>query len=368
MDRRSFLKALGTALAGCSVASVAEAAIPLMWDVSRHDAEARIPSMKMIGMGESGLALMQSMQVGVEALPSHVQADYLGIRFDGRVTRGIQPPDLEWTVPPNYHRWHEVTDDLQNVAAMRQRIPSMERELSEYVRGADIVFLLVSIDNAMSFAACDAAARIARESGALTVALIGVPYGEHCEDFLDDSLRVASHDAVNRILREADCVVAMDGYWGGSTIESVIWHWGQFSMPHSLVLAAWVESTTRGNLDRLKKVLLKSGKAIHGFGLGRNVEEAVKEAFGEPHRWFDSYGKTVTAASGIVLVSGHPESVNNMFNEVQAELARIEPLEIPHWGGKPEMLILAVPDDRLKADGYFTVDIISTGIEFVGES
>jgi len=163
-------------------------------------------------------------------------------------------------------------------------------------------------------------------------------------------------------------VVAMDGYWGGSTIESVSWHWGQFSMPHSLVLAAWAESTTRGNLDRLKKVLLKSGKAIHGFGLGRNVEEAVEEAFGEPHRWFNSYGKTATAASGVVIVSGHPKSVNNMLNEVQAELARIAPLKIPHWGGKPEMLFLAVADDRLEVDGYFSVSIISTGIEFAGES
>lgn len=368
MDRRSFLKALGTAaLAGCSMASVAEAANPLM-GVSSHEAKARMPSMKVIGMGGSGLALMQSMQAGTEALPSHIQADYLAIRFNGRITRGVLSPDLEWTVPLNYHRWREVADDLQNMAAMRQRIPGMERELSEYVKGADIVLLLVSLDNAIGFAACDAVARIARRSGALTVVLVGVPYGQRDEDISDESLRIASHDAVNRILNVADCVIAMDGFWAGSTIESVSWQFGwECLVPRTLLSAAWAASITGGNFDELRRTLSGSGRAVHGAGIGNSAREAVEEAFEDRYRWFDSYGKTAVASSGVVIVSAHPESVGTRLNEVRSELARIKPLEIPQWGGKPDMLVLAVPDGRLQDDKYFCVDIVSTGIEFIGE-
>lgn len=370
MDRRSFLKALGTAaLAGYSTVCVAEAASPLMGGVSRREAKARTPSMKVIGIGGSGLALMQSMQAGPEALPSHVQADYLAIRFNGRITRGIQPPDLEWTVPLNYHRWREVADDLQKMAAMRQRIPGMEHELSEYVKGADIVLLLVSLDNAMSFAACDAVAKIARNSGALVVALAGVPYGERLEDISGESLRMASYDAVNKVLNEADCVIAMDGFWAGSTIESVSWHFGWESrVPCTLLSAAWATSITGGSFDELRRVLSRSGRAVHGSGMGNSAREAVEEAFEDRYRWFDSYGKTAVASSGVIIVSAHPKSVGARLEEVRSELARIKPLEIPQWGGKPDMLLLAASDDRREDDGYFCVDIISTGIEFVGEA
>jgi len=369
MNRRSFLKALGAALASCQMASVAEAAAPSMPHAFKHSTEPRVPCIKVIGIGRTGLELMHSMQSGPDALAGYVQADYLSIRFNGRITRGVEVPDLEWTVPLNYHRQHEAADDLHNVAQARQKIPNMERELSAYVNGADVVLMLIGLDNAMSFASCDTVARIARESGALTVALVGVPYGERCEDFPGESLRVASHDAVNRILREADCVIATDGIWAGSTIESVSWNWGyQSFVPQSLLSAVWVEATTKGSLDRLKKVLSKSGKAVHGFGLWRSAQEAVEEALEERHRWFDSYGKTATAASGVVIVSGHPKSVNAMLKKTRIELARIAPLKIPHWGGKPEMLFLAVADDRLEVDGYFSVSIISTGIEFAGES
>lgn len=370
MDRRSFLKALGTApLAGYSAASVAEAASPLMGGVFRREAKARMPSMKVIGIGGSGLALMQSMQAGPDALVGHVQPDYLSIRFNGRITRGVEPPDMEWAVPLNYHRWREVADDLNNVAAARQKLPGMERELTAYVKDADVVLLLVSLDNAMSFAACDTVAKIARNSSALTVVLVGAPYGHRLEEAPDKSLRIASHGAVNKILREADCVIALDGMWKSYTIESVCWDFGyQSSAPCQLLSAVWAASTTGGGIDRLKSVLAKSGKAVYGDGVGHSVREAVEDALDERHHWFGAYGKTFTAASGIVIVSGHPKSVNAILEKARAELARIAPLKIPHWGGKPDMLFLAVADDRLEVDGYFSVSIISTGIGFAGES
>lgn len=368
MDRRSFLKALGTAaLTGCSVASATGAASPLMGGILRCEAKACMPSMKVIGMGRSGLALMQSMQAGHEALPSHIQADYLAIRFNGRITRGIPSPDSEWMVPLNYHRWREVADDLQKMAAMRQRIPGMERELSEYVKGADIVLLLVSLDNAMSFAACDAVARIVKQSGALTVALVGEPYGLRLEDVPNEALRMASRDAVNRALSEADCVVVTDGIWAGSTIESVSWDFGyQSFVPCSLLSAAWAASITGSSFDGLRRTLSGSGRAAHGFGLGRSAREAIKEAF-EGQYWLDKYGETAVASSGVIIVSAHPKSVDARLDEVRSELARIEPLEIPQWGGKPDMLLLAVPDGRLQDDKYVYVDIVSTGIEFISE-
>lgn len=368
MDRRSFLKALGTAaLAGCSVASNADAANPVTKDVFRRGAEARMPSIKVIGMGRAGLALMQSMQVGAEALPGYIHADYLAIRSNGRITRGIQFQDSEWTVPLNYFRWREVSDDLQNMAAMRQKIPGMERELSEYVKGADIVLLLVSLDNAMSFAVCDAVARVVRESGVLTVALAGTPYGHCSEGFSSESLLRASHGAVNKILGEADCVITTDGCWGsGFTLESVIWDFGFQSFAlRSLLSAAWAASITGDGLDGLKRVLSRSGRAAHGFGLGRSAREAVNEAF-EGQHWLYKYGETAVATSGVVIVSGHPAFADARLDEVRSELARIKPLEMPQRGGT-DMLLLAAPDDRLQNDKYLCVDIVSTGVEFAGK-
>lgn len=368
MDRRSFLKALGTTLASCSIAAVTEAAIPSMPNASRRSAEFFVPSIKVIGIGRTGIERMQSIASGPDAMASHVRADYLSIRFNGRITRGIEPPDMEWTMPLNYHRWREVADDLRNVAFARQKIQGMERELSAYVKGADVVLLLIGLDNAMSFAACDTVARIARESGALTVALVGVPYGHHYEDTTDESLQVASHDAVNRILHEADCVITSEGIWAGSTIESVSWDFGYQSMaPCQLLSAVWAASTTGDGLDRLKSVLSSSGKAVYGGGAGHSMREAVENALDSLDLWFDTYGKTTTATSGIVIVSGNPKSVNAMLNEAQIELAQIAPLKIP-GGFNSEMLFLAEPDDRTEIyGGYMLVSIISTGIEFAGE-
>lgn len=350
------------------MSSVTEAATPSMPHAFRCSAEPRVPSIKVIGIGKTGLELMQSMQSGPDALAAYVQADYLSIGFNGRITRGLEVPSLEWKVPLNFHRGHETADDLHNIAATKQKISSIEHELSAYVEGADVVLMVVGLDNAMSFSACDSVARTAHESGALTVALVGVPYGQRYEDFSAESLRIASHEAVNRILHEADCVITADGCWAGPKIELVTWDWCfQSFVPQSLLSAVWMASNS-GGLDKLRRIFSKSGRAVHGYGLGRSAHEAVKEAFGEGYRWFDSYDKTATAASGVVIVTGHPKSLNKMLNEVQAELARTEPLEIPHWSGKPEMLILAVPDDRRDAEEFFQVDIISTGIEFVGES
>lgn len=370
MDRRSFLKVLGTTLAGCSIASIVEAAISSMPNASKRSAESRVPSIKVIGLGRTGINLMQSMPIGPDALVSYVQVDYLSIRFNGRITRGIEPPDMEWTIPLNYHRWSEVAGDMHNVAFARQKIQGMERELSAYVKDADVVLLLIGLDNPMSFACCDAVTKIARESGALAIALVGVPYGGRHEDISDESLRIASHDAVNRILQEADCVITSDGIWAGDSIESVSWCWGYQSLaPCVLLSAVWAASTSEDGLDRLKSVLSNSGKAVYGDGVGNSAHEAIEDALDDHRRrWFDTYDKTTTSASGIVIVSGHPKSVNAMLNEARLELARIAPLKIPHWGGKPEMLFLAVADDRMEVDGYFPVSIISTGIEFAGES
>ncbi|MDP2762017.1 MAG: hypothetical protein Q8O64_16750 [Sideroxyarcus sp.] len=369
MDRRSFLKALGTTFAGCSLASVVEAAIPSMYDASQRSSLSRMPSIKVIGIGRTGIGLMQSIPIGPDALARHVQADYLSIRFDGRITRGIEPSDMEWTMPLDYHRWHEAADDLHNVAAARQKIPGMERELSAYVKDADFVLLLIGLDNAMSHACCDAVARIARQSGALTVALVGVPYGQSTEDFSEESLLIASHEAVNRILRETDCVITSEGIWGGFAGESVSWNFGYPSLaPSQLLSAIWAASTTGDSLDRLKRALSSSGKAIYGAGIGDSAREAIEDALGEyQHRWFDSYEKATTAAAAIVIVSGHPKSVNIMLNQARIELARTAPLKAPTLVGKPEMLFLAVADDSLEIDGYFFVSIISTGIEFAGE-
>lgn len=389
MDRRSFLKALGTApLAGCSVASVAEAAHPLMGDVLKRETEARIPSMKVIGMGRSGLGLMRCM-----LLPIHVRADCLAIRFNGRITRGIQLPDMEWTAPLIFrHHWREyddlfqnkvvvrqkipgmareLSDDLQNMAAMKQRIPGMERELSEYVKGADIVLLLVSLDNAMSFAACDAVAKIARNSGALVVVLAGAPYGGR-NYISDESLRMASHDAVNRVLNEADCVFASEGLWTGSTTKSVCWDFSfSAGFPCTLLSAAWATSITGGSFNELRRVLSGSGRAVYGFGtrIGEEtIEEVIKRAFEYRDSWLGSYGKTEVASSGVIIVSAPPKSVNARLDEVRAELAHIEPLKMPQRGDKPKMLLLANPDNLLRDNQFFSLNIISTGIEFIDEA
>lgn len=121
-----------------------------------------------------------------------------------------------------------------------------------------------------------------------------------------------------------------------------------------------------GSFDGLRRALSGPGRAAHGFGLGRSAREAIKEAF-EGQYWLDKYGETAVASSGVVIVSAHPKSVDARLDEVRSELARIEPLEIPQWGGKPDMLLLAVPDGRREDDRYFYVDIVSTGIEFISE-
>ena len=69
MDRRSFLKVLGTTLAGCSIASIAEAAIPSMPYASKRSAGSRVPSIKVIGVGGAGQnAVNRMMEEGIQGV------------------------------------------------------------------------------------------------------------------------------------------------------------------------------------------------------------------------------------------------------------------------------------------------------------
>jgi hypothetical protein len=273
------------------------------------------------------------------------------IKDISRIKSGLRLPVLK-------SEWLHIANDLKNLDAVRALVQSHELEIITRLQGADMVLLVISLDCAMSYAASEMIAKLSRDTGTLTIAMIGAPYG--C--FLHE----ATHDIINNVLSFVDSVITTEGIWACESNSRTKWCWGYETTAPKDIL--WCATKSEADFNALKQMFTQSGRSVYGHGLGDSVVEAVNEALDqELFHWFDSYGKPATAKSALVSVLADWQTIANEIDEVKTVLCNNAPLagtRKPYWHGAKKLLVTAGEEESWLIGSTIFVNIISTGVVF----
>lgn len=325
------------------------------------------PSIKVIALGRASIKLVEDLPVMPRVDYCQISgADYSWeeyiwspevmnnaplIKEISRIKSGLSTPVLE-------SEWPHVANDLKNLDAVQALVQSHELEIITHLQGAGMVLLVISLDCAMSYAASEMLAKLSRDTGALTIAMIGAPYG--C--FLYE----ATHDVINNVLSVVDSIITSEGIWACESGGRTKWCWGYEATAPKDIL--WCATKSEDDFNALKQLFTQSGRSVCGHGLSDSVVEAVNEALDQELFYcFDSYGKPATATSALVSVLADWQTIANVMDEVNTVLCNNAPLagtKKPYWRGAQQYLITAAEEESWLIGSTIFVNIISTGVVF----
>jgi len=324
-------------------------------------------SIKVIALGRASIELVEDLPImpGVDfsqiSGAEYNWKDYVWssavisnaplIKDISRIKSGLRLPVLK-------SEWPHLVNDLKNLDAVKTLVQSHELEIITHLQGAGMVLLVISLDCAMSYAASEVIAKLSRDTGALTIAMIGAPYG--C--FLHE----ATHDIINNVLSIVDSVITTEGIWACESGGRTKWCWGYEATAPKDIL--WCATKSEADFNALKQLFTRSGRSVCGHGLGDSVVEAVNEALDqESFHWFDSYGKPATSTSALVSVLADWQTIANVMDEVKTVLCHNVPLagtRKPYWHGAQQFLVTAAEEESWLIGSTIFVNIISTGVMF----
>lgn len=325
------------------------------------------PSIKVVALGRASIQLVEDLPImaGVDYCKisgaDYSWEDYVWSALplnNASLIKELSRIKYRHSLPVLKSDWKYVAEDLKKLDTVKALVQSREQEILTRLQGADMVLLVISLDNELSYAACEILAKLSRDTGALTIALIGAPY----YDFIPDATRTA----INSVLNQADSVIASDGMWNGSNFKKLKWGWWhQTDVPNNLLGYA---AKSNANFNQLKQMFTQSGRSVCGQSFGDSVVEAVEcTLYQSLFQWFHRDGYVVdVATSGLVTVSADWQSVGNVLDEVKAILSQNAPLTDtgkPYWHGAQQLIVTAAEDDSWLMAPYISVNIISTGVE-----
>lgn len=324
-------------------------------------------SIKVVALGRASIQLVEDLPImtGVDYCQI-VGADYRWEDYKGPTAASKNTPlikelsrvKLTWRSLLLENDWVQVANDIKNIDAVKALVQSREQEIQAHLQSADMVLLVVSLDCALSYAACEVIAKLSRETGALTIAMIGTPYDCH---FCD-----ATHNVINNVLNIVDSVISSEGIWGSANGNPTNWCWGyETTAPKDLL---WCATKSEADFNLLKQLFTQSGRSVCGHGLGDSVVEAVGEALDqELFHWFDSYGKPATATSALVSVLADWQTIGNILDEVQTVLCHNAPLagiRNRYRHDSQQFLVTAAEEESWMIGSTIYINIISTGVAF----
>lgn len=325
------------------------------------------PSIKVIALGKASIQLVEDLPIMAGVDYSQISgADYNWKDYvwspeamnNAPLIKDLSRIKLGFSTPVLKSEWPHVANDLKNLDAVRALVQSHELEIITRLQAADMLLLVISLDCALSYAASEMIAKLSRDTGALTIALIGAPYG--C--FLHE----ATHNVINNVLSSVDSVITSEGIWACESDGRTKWCWGYETTAPKDIL--WCATRSEADFNALKKLFIQSGRSVYGHGLGDSVVEAMNEALDqELFYWFDSYGKPANATSALVSVLADWKTIANVMDEVKTVLCNNAPLagtKKPYWHGAEQYLVTAAEEEPWLIGSTIFVNIISTGVVF----
>jgi len=301
---------------------------------------------KVVGVGGSGLNVINHM------INSKVRGvDFIAINTDAQDLHGS-------LAKKKIHIGKNLTKGLgagMNPEIGRRAIEETKEEVQEAIKGADMVFLTCGLGGGTGSGASAVAAQIARESNALTVAVVTKPFffeGKH-------RMKIAEQ-ALSELKKEVDAIIVIPNDRLLNQISKETTATNAFAMCDDVLRQA-VEGisdliTTPGkiNIDfaDVRTILKDSGSALMGVGIAsgdRRAEEAAKMAINSP-----LLDVSINGAQGILFSIAGGEDLT--MHEIQ-EAAKIITESMDE---DARVIFGTVNDDKLKK-GEIKVTIVAAG-------
>lgn len=301
---------------------------------------------KVLGVGGSGLNALNHM----------VTSKVDGVEF---VAINTDAQDLHNSpAKRKVHIGKNLTRGLgagMNPSIGRRAAEETREELQEMVKGADMVFIACGLGGGTGSGASPVVAKIAKEAGALTVAVVTKPF------WFEGPQRIAiSEAALDELRAEVDAIIVIPNDRLLSSITKETTAKSAFAMSDDVLKSA-VEGisdliTTPGiiNIDfaDIRAIMESTGSALMGIGVasGENrAEVAAKAAINSP-----LLDISINGASGILFSIAGGDDLT-MF-EIQEAAKIITEAKDPN----AKIIFGTVKDDALKK-GDIKVTVIATG-------
>ena len=312
----------------------------------RRDRRPEVRSIVVVGVGGGGGNAVDRMVdvglpgVGFVAVNTDAQAlrgsrAELRVRIGEKVTRGLGSGG-----DPEIGR-RAAEEDAQRIAAA--------------VAGADLVFVTAGLGGGTGSGAAPVVAAKARESGALTIAVVTKPF-----DFEGTPRRDVAEDAAERLLAEVDAMITVPNDHVGQVIDPDASALEAFRIVDEVLFKAVegiVELLTAPGLINLdfadvRSVVQGAGPALIGLGEGRGEERAAiaaRQAAASP-----LLESSIDGARGVLLQISGPADLT--LREVRGAADVIRAAADP----RANVIFGASIGDM--PDGEVQVTLIATGL------
>ena len=354
MDRRTFLKVMGAAFAARPFDASGSL---LAASVQQAQAESSLPRIRLIVVGADSVNL-QTWDAEIAGWPKE---NVLCIDSVGHIRQCLT---VDSDVFPQKNGWQRCCDALPFLSLKKAQFRTVEKEVASFIRAADWLFMVVMLDNAIAFAACDEIAKIAKNAGVLTMAYVGMPGSARSypgeEAVHNDRLKKYSRDAIDRMLGACDLVLPDEGSWSYSG-----WTTGHHGTALDLISCA---IKNKEHADQLTAMLTTAGMGFYGLGISDNVHEAIQDAL-DPDMSYSCQDSVVpfTHNGAIIMVTSHPEVVESLRNDVVMAL-RHSPADLggncPFWRREQKWMVITRPEDDFSStDRAYFLEALSIGSE-----
>ena len=303
---------------------------------------------KVVGIGGSGLNALNHM------INNKVKGvDFIAINTDAQDLHGSASKK-------KIHIGKNLTRGLgagMNPEIGRRAIEETKEEVQEAIKGSDMVFLTGGLGGGTASGASPIAAQIAKESGALTVAVVTKPF------FFEGKQRMAiAEQALEDLRKEVDAIIVIPNDRLLNNISKETTAKSAFAMCDDVLKQA-VEGisdliTTPGiiNIDfaDVRSILKDSGSALMGVGVAngeKRAEEAAKMAINSP-----LLDISISGAQGILFSIAGGDDLS-MFEIQEAAKIITETMDTD-----AKVIFGTVNDDKLKK-GDVKVTIVASGFQ-----
>jgi cell division protein FtsZ len=301
---------------------------------------------RVIGIGGSGKNAINHM----------VESKVKGVDF---IVVNTDAQDLQQSMAKlRIHIGKNLTRGLgagMNPAVGKRAVEETQSEIQDALRGSDMVFIAGGMGGGTCTGAAPVVARIAKELGALTVAVVTKPFSFEGQQ----RMRLAE-SGLEELRKEVDALIVIPNDRLLAVVDSATTVKSAFAMCDEVLRQA-VEGvsdliTTPGNINLdfadIKAVMEDAGSALMGVGLSsgeKRAEEAARLAINSP-----LLDISINGAKGVLLSIAGGDDLGLL--EVQAA-AQIVTDTIDK---NAKVIFGTSKDDRLKK-GEIRVTVIATG-------
>jgi cell division protein FtsZ len=228
--------------------------------------------------------------------------------------------------------------------------------ISEALRGADIIFITAGLGGGTGTGAAPVIAEIARESGALTIAIVIKPF-----PFEAYRRSLRAEEAIKEIKRKVDTIISISNQSlfssldGASIINAFrVADEALFQGVRSISDLITVPGLINLDLADVRAVIAEGGRSALAVGIGRGINRAqvaVEKAMNSPLL----ENKNIKGARGVLInITGGEDLIMKEVNEVAAAVCEAT-------GTHANVIFGAIVDGRKKEE--IRVTVLATGLK-----